>query len=212
MQIEIINGGKRFNREWIFRGLTYTIETGRPVAILGSNGSGKSTLLQTLSTRSLLSEGEVIYKDGDKVIAPEERYKLAALASPYLELIEEYTLTEMVEFHLEHKTFMGNLTASEALSVMELKTSAGKPLRYFSSGMKQRVKLALAILSNTPVLLLDEPVSNLDHKAMQWYRQMMLAHAGERLVIVCSNHQPVEHDFCQQQITIEDYKPVSGKG
>lgn len=212
MQIEITNGGKRYNREWIFKGLSYTFKPDEPVAVVGSNGSGKSTLLLTLSTRAMLSEGEVTFTLNGKPVASEHRYKQVAMAAPYLELIEEYTLAEMVAFHQEHKAFIGNLSVKDVITEMELRSSTDKPLRYFSSGMKQRVKLALAILSQSRVLLLDEPASNLDHKAMQWYRQLMETYSRGRVVIVCSNHQPVEYDFCRQQIVMEHFKPAKGIG
>jgi len=214
MQIEIRNGGKRFNREWIFKGLSHTFTAGQPTVILGSNGSGKSTLLQTLSTRTMLSEGEVIFigPDNGKPVIPEERYKMVALATPYLELIEEFTLREMVAFFLEHKRFQEGMGIEEAIGLMQLQRSADKALRYFSSGMKQRVKLALAIASDTPVLLLDEPTSNLDHKAIEWYRQLIARFTSGRVVIVCSNHQEAEYSFCTDQLVMEHYKPSSARG
>lgn len=215
MQIEIRNGGKRFNREWIFRGLSHTFVAGRPTVVLGSNGSGKSTLLQALSTRTMLSEGEVVFlgPGAENHVLPQEQcYKTIALAAPYLELIEEFTLKEMIAFFLEHKRFQEGIGIDEAIGLMQLQRSAGKALRYFSSGMKQRVKLALAIASDTPVLLLDEPTSNLDHKAIEWYRQLIDRFTSGRVVIVCSNHQEAEYSFCADQLVIEHYKPSTVRG
>ena len=72
--------------------------------------------------------------------------------------------------------------------------------------MKQRVRLVLAILSNTPLLLLDEPTSNLDKKGIEWYKQLMSEYCSERIVMVCSNHQQHEYEFCKNEIVIEKYK------
>lgn len=212
MQIELNNAGKRYNRDWIFRGVNHVFDAKRPTVVLGSNGSGKSTLLQVISTRLTLSEGEVTYRNQTgQVVTAERCFKDVAIATPYMELIEEFTLAELVGFYLEHQLFQQQIDAKSAIRIMELEKAEGKPLRYFSSGMKQRVKLALAILSDTPVLLLDEPVSNLDHKGMDWYRQLISDYAGGRVVVVCSNHQTVEYDFCIDQLVVEDYKPSLGQ-
>ncbi|PKP25839.1 MAG: ABC transporter ATP-binding protein [Bacteroidetes bacterium HGW-Bacteroidetes-22] len=209
MQIELKEAGKRFNREWIFKGINYIFTVERPTVILGSNGSGKSTLMQTISLRSMLSEGEIVYRGNDGDLIPiEQCYKAVALAAPYLELIEEYTLTELVKFYLEHKLFQQKITIRQAIEIMQLERSADKAIRYFSSGMKQRTKLALAILSETPILLLDEPTSNLDHLAMLWYRKLIEEYAKDRIIVVCSNHQTIEYDFCIDQLVVEDFKPT----
>lgn len=209
MQIELKEAGKRYNREWIFKGINHVFTVERPTVILGSNGSGKSTLLQAISLRSMLSEGEIVYRgDGGVLIPTEHCYKSVALAAPYLELIEEYTLVELTEFFLEHKSFQQNITARQAIEIMQLERSAEKAIRYFSSGMKQRTKLALAILSDSPILLLDEPTSNLDHHAMTWYRKLIEEFTKDRVVVVCSNHQTIEYDFCIDQLVVEDYKPA----
>jgi ABC-type multidrug transport system ATPase subunit len=81
-----------------------------------------------------------------------------------------------------------------------------KPIKYFSSGMKQRVRLAIALLTESEVVLLDEPAANLDRKAIDWYRNLVAENHKDRILIVCSNSQSVEHDFCTQSIVIDDYK------
>ena len=78
-------------------------------------------------------------------------------------------------------------------------------IKYFSSGMKQRLKLALAFCSDTPMLMLDEPTSNLDKQGVEWYLGLVQQFAAGRLTIICSN-QEHEYSFCTQHLDISDYK------
>jgi ABC-type multidrug transport system ATPase subunit len=210
MQIQLTNIGKRYNYEWIFRGVTQEYTTGNNYAILGNNGSGKSTLLQVIAGNLIPSEGEIRYTlkhtDHPQIIAVEEIYTQLSFASPYLELLEELTLTESIIFHAQFKPFFEGLDVKQMLSLMQLEKAKDKQLKYFSSGMKQRVRLALAILSNTPLLLLDEPTSNLDKNAINWYQQLIQSYSANRLIIVASNQLEYEYTFCNVVLNVEDFK------
>lgn len=200
--------GKRFNREWIFRNLDMTFDTGKSYAITGPNGSGKSTLLQVLSGIMPHSEGQLQYLKGKMMVLPEDYYKYLSMATPYMELIEEFTLEEMVNFHLKFKKFRNEITASEFYSKTLLHSSIKKEIRYFSSGMKQRVKLGLAMYSDSDILLLDEPTTNLDNQGTDWYLSEIKNHLKDRIVIVCSN-QRYEYDFCDEIMEMSLYKEVN---
>jgi ABC-type multidrug transport system ATPase subunit len=208
MNIQLTNIGKRYNYEWIFKGIHFEFTTGNNYAILGSNGSGKSTLLQVVAGNFIPSEGEIKYSvSSSGTIEQEELYKQLSIATPYLDLFEEFTLNESVAFHSKFKPFLPGLTNKEIVSLMQLEKAQDKQLKYFSSGMKQRVRLALAILSNTPLLLLDEPTSNLDKNAVTWYQQLIQSHASNRLIIVASNQLEYEYaSFCNILLNVEDYK------
>ncbi len=205
MEITLENIGRRFNRDWIFRNVNYSFLKGSSYAILGRNGSGKSTLLQLIAGSLTPSEGTIdIFLNG-KPCDPDEVYHSLSIAAPYLELIEEFTLSEMIDFHFKFKSYLPGLDKKTILEILELQKAKNKALKYFSSGMKQRTKLALAICSNTPLLLLDEPASNLDAEAISWYLDLIKTYTPGRTVIVCSN-QEFEYSFCQHQIRISDYK------
>jgi ABC-type multidrug transport system ATPase subunit len=206
MKITLENTGKRYNQEWIFRGVNDEFKSGEHVVLLGANGSGKSTLLQTILGSIAPSEGKIIYKHEGKEIDIDDVFRYFSFASPYMELPEEFTLTETLQFHTNFKPFLKNLTASEVLEATGLTKSANKQLKYFSSGMKQRVKLALCIFSDTPVALLDEPLSNLDSSGVAWYKNLVNEYSANRLFIVCSNKQVDEYFFCKKELVIEDYK------
>ena len=213
MQITLTNTGKRYNREWIFRRVNYEFNAGTSYAITGPNGSGKSTLLQVIAGAVMHSEGEIKYSDTgymmDKKnstndqISGNDAYKHISIATPYLELIEEMTATELLSFHSTFKSFF--IQIPEMLAAVSLQNAANKQIRYFSSGMKQRLKLAQAFFSNTAVLLLDEPTTNLDADGIVLYKQLINDHSKERLVIVSSNDEQ-EYDFCKEVISINDYK------
>jgi ABC-type multidrug transport system ATPase subunit len=209
MQITLNNIGKRYNYEWIFRKVDYEFTIENNYVILGANGSGKSTLLQVIAGNLLASEGDVAYQPNYKesaLIAPEQIFRQLSFASPYLELFEEFTLAESIEFQAQFKPFFKGLTTNDIIHLTQLDKSKNKQLKQYSSGMKQRVRLALAILSDTPLLLLDEPTSNLDRKAIDWYQQLISNYTKNRLVIVCSNQLEYEYSFCNKQLYIEEYK------
>jgi ABC-type multidrug transport system ATPase subunit len=207
MEILLNDIGRRFNRDWIFRNLSYSFKKGSSYAILGRNGSGKSTLLQIIAGSLSQSEGSIeILVDG-KSIESEELYQSLTIAAPYLELIEEFTLSEMIDFHFGFKKYIPGLDKEKLLELLDLKASKNKAIKYFSSGMKQRTKLALAICSDTDLLLLDEPASNLDAQAITWFQDLIKDYTENRIVIVCSN-QEHEYFFCQNQLQMADYKLV----
>lgn len=206
MEIILEKIGRRFNREWIFRNIDYTFKTGKSYAVLGINGSGKSTLLQVLCGVLSPSEGKIYFKDkAGKPIDVERVFKEVSIAAPYLELIEELTLLEAITFHFEFKNRVRGISNSEIVDLLGMQSSRNKQIKYFSSGMKQRVKLALAFLSDTNFLFLDEPCSNLDEQGIAWYQQLIKHYTQGRLVLVCSN-QPVEYEFCEERLLISDYK------
>ena len=207
MKVVLNKLSKKYNRETIFKGVDYTFESGSTTVIKGSNGSGKSTLLRVLSGSTLASSGSILLSnDQGKEIPATDHYKLVSIASPYLELIEEYTLKEFVDFYSNFKALRDNISSKELIEICYLEKSAKKQIKFFSSGMKQRLRLALAILSDTPILLLDEPVSNLDHRGIEWYGKLIEAHRKDRIIVVCSNNIESEHFFCTDEIVIEDYK------
>ena len=205
MNITLQNIGRRFNREWIFRGIDYTFTSGESYAILGSNGSGKSTLLQVLNGSLSPSAGTISYELDEKNITAEDVFVHLSLAAPYLELIEEFTLTEMIALHFKFKNYKAGMDTKAVIDLLAMDNSKNKLIKYFSSGMKQRLKLALAFCADTPLLMLDEPTSNLDAQGVDWYLNLVERFAKDRLTIVCSN-QPHEYGFCGKQLSIADYK------
>jgi ABC-type multidrug transport system ATPase subunit len=214
-KITLEDVGKRFRYEWIFRNIATTFESGKIYALLGSNGSGKSTLMKILSGHLSPSVGKIAFQINGKTQDEDSIYKHISYAAPYVELIEELTLVEMIAFHIKFKPLSNTLTINDLIEILNFEKSRNKEIRYFSSGMKQRLKLALAICSDSPILLLDEPTTNLDAQGVAWYRQLMSRFANtasqdnqkeqNRLTIIASN---IEHDydFCDNMLNVEDFK------
>jgi len=205
MEIILKDIGKRYLYEWIFKKIDIHFQPQYRYAILGSNGSGKSTFLKILSGHLSPTKGTIQHQQNQQAIDNDDLYKQISFAAPYIDLIEEFTLEEAIRFHQRFKNFRNNLTAENFLELIELKEAAKKEIRFFSSGMKQRLKLGLAICSDTSLLLLDEPTSNLDEKSIAWYNSFLNQFAEDRLVIIASN---VKRDIanCSKQLDITNYK------
>ncbi|MFN5325988.1 MAG: ATP-binding cassette domain-containing protein [Bacteroidota bacterium] len=201
MEIRLIDAGKRFNRDWIFKNLHASFSDKETYAITGHNGSGKSTLLQCIAGSTMLSEGEVIFNNNGKIIPNEEVFSHVSICAPYLEVIEEMTALEFFVYHQQFKSFHYKTTIADIIDQIGLSKHAHKQIRYFSSGMKQRIKLAQAFFSETPVLLLDEPCTNLDHSGIALYKDLLSNHTNNRIVIISSNDQS-EIEGCTQLIQL----------
>lgn len=205
MTISLSDAGKRFNRDWIYRHFTYQFTAGNSYAITGPNGSGKSTLLQALSGSMMINEGQISWTLQNKKTDPEEVYNHISICAPYLELIEEMTLGEFLDFHQGFKPFLPGLDAKDIIARTGLEKAVHKQIRYYSSGMKQRVKLAQCILSDVQVVLLDEPCTNLDAAGISLYLSLIADYSKDRLIVVSSNDE-TEYQFCREVININDYK------
>lgn len=205
MTISLSDAGKRYNRDWIFRHVTYQLTPGNFYAITGPNGSGKSTLLQAISGSLLLNEGKCEWSLPQQSLTPENIYRHVSICAPYLELIEEMTAKEFLDFHQGFKPFLPGLTTQNIIEILGLEKATHKQIRFYSSGMKQRVKLAQCIFSDTALVLLDEPCTNLDSTGINLYHSLIQEYCSNRLVVVSSNDE-VEYGFCREKINISDYK------
>lgn len=204
MDIQVNNLSKRFGFEWIFEDLSFHFESGHYYAITGSNGSGKSSLIKILCGSLGQSKGSVVYSFNGEIVSQEKLYKNISICAPYLELIEEFTLTEMIDYHFRFKSpILPNL--DELPELFQLKGSEKKAVKQFSSGMKQRLKLGLAVFSDNPLVLLDEPCSNLDQKGIDWYQTIIRKYQRQRTFIIASN-QAFEYEICSAALNIENYK------
>lgn len=205
MMISLSDAGKRFNRDWIFRHFSYQFKKGRSYAITGPNGSGKSTLLQVIGASMMINEGKIDFSLNGKSLPSDEVYQQMSICAPYLELIEEMTLLEFLQFHQGFKPFLPGFSTENIIEAIGLQKAVNKQIRHYSSGMKQRVKLAQCIFSDVPLVLLDEPCTNLDKSGIELYHSLISNYGSDRLVVVSSNDE-VEYDFCQEKINLNHYK------
>lgn len=205
MQIKLEQVSKRYRYDWIFKGVDYQLVTGGRYAVVGPNGSGKSTLMKLLSGHLSPTKGQVTFIDEGKKCPPDDVYQYVSYAAPYIELIEEFTLSEALDFHQKFKPLLPGLSPSDLIDLLAFPKAKDKQVRHFSSGMKQRLKLALATCSASSLLLLDEPTTNLDAQGVDWYLALTERFLGNRTVVVASN-VAVDYGFCSEKIDILSYK------
>jgi ABC-type multidrug transport system ATPase subunit len=205
LTISVKDLSKRFNREWIFRHLTFDFLPGETYAITGPNGSGKSTFLQVAWGQVPQTSGSITWKKGTATIEIEEVFQHLSIATPYMDLIDEFTLEEMLHFHFSLKKIRADFSIADLLRIMYLEQAAEKQLVNFSSGMKQRLKLGLALYTQADVYFFDEPGTNLDTKAFGWYTEELSSLPQGAMVFIASNNA-AEYPKTSQILNIQDYK------
>ena len=188
MNIILDNIGRRYNNKWVFRSLNFSFLSDCKYAILGHNGSGKSTLIQIIAGNLSATEGKLVYTHKEKKIIADEVYNYISFAAPYMDLFEEMTLKEIIGFHFKFKKLINGINENEVMKQLKMEKDQNKLITNFSSGMKQRVKVALAVFSETPLLLLDEPCTNLDEDGIKWYKSLIDKYSSNRTLLICSNN------------------------
>jgi ABC-type multidrug transport system ATPase subunit len=136
-----------------------------------------------------------------QVRIPQEKvYQNVVIATPYMELIEEFTLEEMIKFHFKFKKILKGYSHDELIEILELGHARTKQISNFSSGMRQRLKLGLAFYSDTTSLFLDEPTTNLDKKSIEWYQTNLKDTGATRLVLIASN---ASHEYPEEALKVD---------
>ncbi|MEM7571466.1 MAG: ATP-binding cassette domain-containing protein [Bacteroidota bacterium] len=189
LSIQLERVYKRFDREWIIKDFSYHFQTGAPYGIWGPNGSGKSTLLRLISGHLSASRGRIEFRFNQQNLAASSLYPYLSICAPYIDPIEELSLTEAIQFHFRFKKLRAGLDLSVLPQVFQLDGHQQRRIASFSSGMRQRVQLGLAICSDTPLLLLDEPSVTLDENGRDWLQSLLRQQRDDRLVIIASNER-----------------------
>lgn len=206
MEIEFRGAGRKFPGQIVFQNLSLTIADGSTWAILGGNGSGKSTFLKTAFGALSLSAGSLEHRHGNRTIDLAEAALRIGYAAPYLELIEELQVLDFLKKAQGFRSFRKGLKAQDVLERALLKDASTKRIRNLSSGMKQRLRLCLALLSDVDLVLLDEPGSNLDHAGLQWYRELVETELAGRTLLIGTNYNEDEAFLCKEELRITDYQ------
>jgi ABC-type multidrug transport system ATPase subunit len=200
MEILATNLSKKFRQEFVIRDFSHQFKAGNSYAITGPNGSGKSTLLQLIAQFTLPNSGKIEMTG----INPELVYAQITYAAPYVELIEEYTLTEHLAILVKNNYLPSSINIETLEEFIDLQPGRFKLIKNYSSGMRQKIKLGFALLSERPVLLLDEPTTNFDEQAKQWFFNR-LNDQRHKLIIIASNELS-EIEFCSEKIAIVEFK------
>ena len=196
-EIHLDKLSKRYGYQWIIHDFEANFISNTIYGIAGSNGSGKSTLIKILSGFLTPTSGSISYNIQGKGIKVPSIFPFISLSAPYTDLINEFTLEEMYRFHQKFKKLTKDLTFKEFEQKIALSGQKDKTLSNFSSGMKQKIQLALALMSDTPILLLDEPTSYLDLSAKEWFTNLLMENTKERIVIIASN-DPYDLELCHK--------------
>ncbi len=194
--------GKKYAHTWVLKKFSYCFVAPGAYAVTGPNGSGKSTLMQLLAGHLLPTTGSIRYITQQKIpIAPDHFFQWNALATPYLALIEDFTLMECLQFHFKFRKLPKGTALHDVVQALDLAGDEKKYIKHFSSGKQQKLKLGLALFTDAPIVLLDEPTVNLDLPNTTWCLQYIKKIAQHKLLIVFSN-QPREYSCCQYVLTL----------
>lgn len=206
MEIRLDQVSKRFGNTVIARDLSLHIKEGEKWHIAGSNGRGKSSLMQILAAYSSPDLGSIEFLKNNTPLKPDLVFKELSISTPYTDLIFDYTLQEQFDFHFQFKQLLFDQKEFEDwVKLAKLDSFKNRNIGLFSSGMKQKAKLLLALCSTASCIFLDEPCSNLDADGKHFYKQLV----NRRLEfpatwIICSNNQPEEHFFCTQTLNLDE--------
>lgn len=206
MEIRLTNIGKRFKREWIFKKIDFQLKSDTICGIIGPNGSGKSTLLKLIAQAELASEGKIFFSANQESIPAEKAFEYISIATPYTDLPEQLTLDEFLTFHFKFSPLKEGYHKKSFISDLYLSNAINKQIAHFSSGMKQRLKLGLALLSQKPLVILDEPTSNLDDQGIAFYQMLLKKNHKGRIILIGSNEEKKELFMADETLNIADYK------
>ena len=203
MNIQLKNISKRYDTGWIIKDLDLEIHSGDRIAIKGPNGSGKSTLIQMIAGYLSNSKGKICYNYQGKNIDRDDIYRYISIATAYSELDEELNAVELFRHFKNFKAFQIQ-DSDRFLELVDLSDHRNKAVKYFSSGMKQRLILGLALCMDLPLLILDEPGSFLDKDKKRWFNGLLADYARFKTVIIASNEDS-DLEFCDRELIL---KPV----
>jgi heme exporter protein A len=215
LKLKCENLSKSFNRNPVFKNITFELKKGDSIAITGGNGSGKSTLIKIIAGLINPDKGKIIIETGDRLPGNEYFLKIGLLA-PYINLYDELTGKENLEFFYRLKSsFKKNIIhpgrADELLNKTGLYPKRNETVKNYSSGMKQRLKIAFALLSEPEILLMDEPGTNLDHAGKELVKSIAEEQSAgkenkNKNILIIATNDSSEKSLCRSSLNIEDFK------
>ncbi|MEM8485659.1 MAG: ABC transporter ATP-binding protein [Bacteroidota bacterium] len=206
-KLTLDNVAKRFGRRILFRKLSCAVEGGQALAITGANGSGKSTLLKIIAGVMTPTKGDVdLELSGEKVLPPDRPLR-TGFVSPYLNVYDGFSARENLEFIARARRLsLAGQTIDDLIALVTLKGREHDLVKTYSSGMKQRVKFAAAMLTKPDVLILDEPTTNLDAAGIAMVRTVMDMQRSRNGILILASNNVDEAAWCNASVNIEDHR------
>lgn len=206
-KLTLNNVAKRFGRRILFKKLSCNVEGGQALAITGANGSGKSTLLKIIAGVMSPSKGDVTLQVDGRAVAPADRPLRTGFVSPYLNVYDGFSARENLEFIARARRLPDAGPAIDKLiALVTLKGREHDLVKTYSSGMKQRVKFAAAMLTTPDVLILDEPTTNLDAAGIAMVRTIMEMQLSRQGILILASNNAEEAGWCDAKLSIEDHR------
>lgn len=206
-RLEADHLGHRFGRLVLFRELSFELGGGRTLAVTGANGSGKSTLLRILAGVLTPTRGTVRLTVDGQAVSREDRPLRTGLVAPYVNVYDGLTAQENLEFLIQARGLdLADARIGDGLGRVGLADRADDLVGTFSSGMKQRMKYAVALLTEPPLLLLDEPSVNLDAAGLDMVERVMEGQIEQGQLLVVATNIAREAERCDEQLCVEDFR------
>ena len=207
-EIKCENLSKSYSGRTIFKDLSFNISSSQSLTVTGSNGSGKSTLIKVIANLIHSSKGNIIVKSDNMEVPRDKWFEKTGLLSPYLNLYDELTGFENLDFFYRLKAKDRSYShdrIDHVLHKVNLYEKRNELLKNYSSGMKQKLKLAFAVLHEPEILLLDEPRSNLDKAGIDMIYEVSAEQKKKGILIIATNDED-DKELCDSILSIEDYK------
>jgi heme exporter protein A len=199
--------GHRYGSLLLFRRLSFEMSGGDSLAVTGANGAGKSTLLRILAGVLAPKAGQVRLTVEGEAVAPEVHPQRVGLVAPALGLYDPLSARENLAFLARARRLSGAEARIDAvLSRVGLADRADDSVGTFSSGMRQRVKYAAALLAAPPLLLLDEPAANLDAAGRDMVEAVVAEQRGRGGMVVVATNRADEAERHARSLRIEDHR------
>jgi heme exporter protein A len=212
LRFEVTGLSKTFNRRIIFSQVNFALEHGDSIIIGGRNGSGKSTLLKILIGVLSQTKGTFAVSVDGKEVKKENLFRSIGFVSPYLQMYDEFTAFENLDLYRKIRTIsVPDEILHSLLERVNLTNAKNQLVRTFSSGMKQRLKYAFALLHQPPILLLDEPTANLDSEGKAIVHQIVEEQKQRGLIIIATN-EPDEIKWGNSVLNLDEFKTKGGNG
>lgn len=200
MQLVLEHITKSYQGRLLFQNLNFSFALGEKVAVIGKNGSGKTTLLKIAMGYVKPDTGVVFWQTEGAQKIPVQ-FRDFSFAGIQQQLFDDLTVLDSIHFHFKFRTALHD-TYLESIQSVFPKQLLSKKVNQLSAGWLNRLKLLLAILTKSKVLILDEPFSNMDTEGIDQLTEIIRQHSKNRLLLIAGNRED-ELALCERKIEFD---------